>query len=487
MLYAALGDNICSSVLSLRTTGYLLKLITAIIFWLLTQTAVKNIKGKVSYLVLVLFLLIPSLGDIIICYNGITQFLLIVACGTLYRLFVDKETIYVILWAYLTGALLTLSVFSILPSAVLISFVVLILAIIRFWKDWKNLIACFLSASVGIVSGLLAVHLFVVDLGVVIGKMVEVSQTITTLDRGYDPMSFVVKTVLFLKDMALCLLTITGIYYICNRLKMRFAWPIASVLYVVLLLIYAYYQAKPNLTIAMLMAVLWYQPFLEKSKEQHVLNISFETIFKLFLIVFPLLASIGTNIYLGGKISYFLMPWALLVMMLIEDEKYVQFRREALIALSCLLLFGVYREYKTIDYSQAKVQEGCLAGMYLNPSQEEHFSKVDSILTQYDYKRGESVFFTTQLSTVTTLYFDGRIVGNYFQPMDFVACAKDSLLTPNFLFLCKFDEDIAGNALREMGWGWPDEFDKYYVGTPETLYTEYPTERWLYCRTSLRK
>lgn len=482
MLYSILGDDICSSVLTLRTTGYVLKLITAVVFWLLTQTVVNNIKGKVVYLLLVLFMLVPCIEDIIICYNGISQFLLIVACGTLYRLFTDKKIMYIVFEAFLTSLLLTLSVFSILPSAVLISFAVLVLVLIRFWKEWRNLLACMSAALIGVACGLLVMHLFVSDLSVVIDKMVETSQSITTVDRGYDPISFVVKTILFLRDMTLCLLFITGIYYICNRVKIRFAWPIASVLYVLFLFMYGYYQSKPKLTIAMLMAVLWYQPLLEKSAAQHIASISFESIFKLFLIFFPLLASIGTNVYLGGKMAYFLIPWALLYAMLVEDEKYVQFRTEALIVLSCMLLIAQYRSYRSIDYSQTKILDGSLTGMYMKPAQEEHFNKVDSILLQYNYKRGKSVFFTTQLSTMTTLYLDGKIVGNFFQPMDFVACAKENLLTPDFLFLCKFDEDIAGEALRNMNWGWPNEFDKYYIGTPETLDTGYSTRRWLYCR-----
>ena len=48
-----------------------------------------------------------------------------------------------------------------------------------------------------------------------------------------------------------------------------------------------------------------------------------------------------------------------------------------------------------------------------------------------------------------------------------------------------------GEELSKMPWGWPEEFDKYYVGTPEpedaswTTHPELET-RHLYCRKSLK-
>ena len=87
----------------------------------------------------------------------------------------------------------------------------------------------------------------------------------------------------------------------------------------------------------------------------------------------------------------------------------------------------------------------------------------------------------------TLCYFESVPCGLFFQPTDFVAHASNDLPVPDFLFLCEFDEMVALEKLKNMPWGWPDEFDKYYVGTPETIQIGYPTERWLYCRKCLKE
>lgn len=60
------------------------------------------------------------------------------------------------------------------------------------------------------------------------------------------------------------------------------------------------------------------------------------------------------------------------------------------------------------------------------------------------------------------------------------------MVSPDFLFLTQFDEKIAGETLKNMSWGWREEYDKYYVNTPEVTVVPYSTERWLYCRKSLK-
>ena len=83
---------------------------------------------------------------------------------------------------------------------------------------------------------------------------------------------------------------------------------------------------------------------------------------------------------------------------------------------------------------------------------------------------------------MTNCYLGARSYANYFQPMDFVANPSNGNGIPDFLFLCDFDEDIAGETLKTMNWGWPDDFDVFDVGTPEIVDTGYPTTRKLYCR-----
>ena len=91
--------------------------------------------------------------------------------------------------------------------------------------------------------------------------------------------------------------------------------------------------------------------------------------------------------------------------------------------------------------------------------------------------------FSTQLDFMTIVALSATTCGVYFQPMDFSKDAnKNKLNKPDFLFLTQFDLDIIGADLKSQNWGFPDEFDKYSIDTPETTLTSYPTTRTLYCR-----
>ena len=488
LIAAIFPISICSSVLYMRILGLCVTLSAALVFYLLTRNIATSIREKLAYFVVVFLLILPSAGGIMICYNETTQFFIIIACATLYRLCFDSNIYLKCIWAFLTGLLVSISFFSILPSAVIIGGCFVLLVIIRYCGNWKELSLYLLFGLIGISLALLIVHLFVANLSDIYMAMQATAQHVTTLQRGYDPISFVIKIVLFLRDFAFCCFIIIGIYSV-SKLISRKSKIVACLVYICSILLYSHYQIKPNVTTPMIMSLLWLIPLLEHKeiakKERNIIN--FNYLFTLFLVFFPLLASIGTNTYLGGKMSYFLVPWALLLWQLDYVKSKYLFRNCGLIAISILLFLSSYSLFQTIDYSQNRVPLGGFKGMYMNKTQEEHFTKVDSVVSLYGFKRNESVVFMTQLSTVTTAYIEGIPCGNYFQPMDFVAYANDSISIPDFIFLCKYDEDVAGETLRNMNWGWPEEFDKHEIGTPDAGDFGYSTERWLYCRTKLKK
>ena len=475
------GKEVCSSILLLRIVRLVLALLTGILFVLLTHTIAKNKRDKIQYTILSCLLLVPSMGGIILSYNGLAQFFQILACASLYRLLTDEKVGLNVFWAIITGFLITASIFIILPSAVLLGVCTILLVCVRYWREWKSMLMYLAGGLLGIIIALLFIHCFVADITEIIHSMQTTAQTVTTLNRGYDPITFATKILLFLRDWLLCICVLIGIVVISVKLQ-SYSKILAFVFYAVTILLYLKYQQKPMVTLPMAMIVLWIiscRKQVDRITKQTILND--KALFESFLLFFPLIASIGTNVYLGGKMTFFIMPWALGLWMM-GFNKDVELKKESLLVLSIVLLMGSWNQFKSIDYSYSRVQEGALKGMYLNPMQEEHFATVDSIVKTYGFKKGESVVFFTQLSSMTECYLGGAKCGNYFQPMDFVAHAKDSLPAPDFLFLCKYDEDIAGETLQQMDWGWPEEFDKYYVGSPDALYVGYPTERWLYCR-----
>lgn len=490
MVVSFLGERICFSMLSLRIADAVLSITSGLLFWLITfPKATRNSLSSIAYLVLVMFVLSP-IGGIMLSYNGISRFSLLLVCSASFRLFFDDEK-WRGLWAVLIGFALVMSFFSILPSSVMVGGAVCVLIVIRFWKQWQKMLKIFGMFTIGAVVGVLIIHFFVADLRNVYVSMMETAQTITKVNRGYDPISFLLKTILFFRDMSLCILTFLGIIVVSLFFKRNgYSW-LASLFFIVAFILYWKYQQKPGVSLGMKMSFLWLLPLFNKWFDKQLPPLkqlfSFDFVFNLFLCIFPVLAVMGTNLPLGVKVGWFVVPWALLAWRLGFDGENNLFRRDLLLAFSIMLLIVNIRQISLIDSTQRIVYEGPLKGMRLNPTQEKHFDEVEKILKNYHYQRGKSVVFSTQLSMATLCYFESVPCGLFFQPMDFVAHASDNLAVPDFLFLCEFDELMADEALNNMPWGWPEEFDKYYVGTPESKDPGYSTERWLYCRRSLKE
>jgi hypothetical protein len=488
ILVALLGERICFSMLSLRIADAVLSIASGLLFWMITSPKVA--KGRLSsmaYLVLILFVLSPICG-IILSYNGISRFMLLLVCAASFRLFYDDEKRHG-LWAVLIGFALIMAFFSILPSSIMVGGAVCVLFIIRFWKQWRKMLKLFGMLVLGAVAAFLIVHFFVADLKEVYMGMSETAKTITKVNRGYDPISFCVKILLFFRDISFFLLTSIGIFWVSFFLKRNgYSW-LASLFFITAILLYWHYQEKPKMSFGMQMSVIWLLPLFNKWCDKQLPSLrqlfSFDNAFNLFLCFFPVLAVIGTNLPLGVKIGWFILPWALLAWRLGFDGDNKLFRWELLLAISFVLFLGSFRQMARIDSTQAIVNQGPLKGMRLNSAQEKHFIEVGQILEDYHYQRGKSVVFSTQLSMATLCYFESVPCGLFFQPTDFIAHASDNLPVPDFLFLCEFDELMADEALKNMPWGWPEDYDKFYVGTPETKDPGYPTERWLYCRKSL--
>lgn len=490
MIVALFGERICTSMFSLRIANAVLSIVSGLLFWIITFPKVtRNRFSSIAYLVLVFFVLSPISG-IILSYNGISRFMLLLVCAASFRLFFDDDKKGG-LWALLIGFALSIAFFSILPSSIIVGGAVCVLLVLRYWKQWKKLLKIFGALALGIAVAFLIVHFFVADLKEVYARMSETARTITKVDRGYDPMSFCIKILLFFRDISFYLLTSIGIIVVSLFLKRNgYSW-LAFLFYIVAFLLYWRYQNKPKMSWGMQMSVLWLHPLIIKWFGKQLPSIrqlfSFDFVLNLFLCLFPVLAVMGTNLPLGSKIGWFIAPWALLAWRLGIEEENMFLRRELFFAFSIVLLIGYVRQAVLTDTSQTIVNQGPLKGMRLNSAQEKHFVEVGQILENYHYQRRKSVVFSTQLSMATLCYFESVPCGLFFQPMDFVAHASNELPVPDFLFLCEFDEMIASEELKSMPWGWPDEFDKYYVGTPETIQTGYPTERWLYCRKCLKE
>ena len=485
-----LGEDICNSLYLLRLSRIILTCLTSIFFYIITVTSISQLSHKkYEYLVLCIFFVSPSFEGIVLSYNGLAQFFLSISIALSFVVLQNKKFINLLL-SFLIGICIIFAIFTILPSAVLLLTSIIILYLIKYWSAKRHLLFLYVTFLLGLSSGLCLIHLYVCDLYRVYQEMLETANSITSLNRGYDPINFIIKALLFLRDSLFCIFVIVGIISLSNVLRKYKLYFISFIFVIVSLLMYIYYQEKPRVTYVMLLiSMIIITLNSVRFSEFNFSNLKkFDTIYNVFLLFSPIILSIGTNIYLGYKIAYFLLPWSLLLYRVGWNNLYVKYRLEICLFLLILALTRILSTYEIVNNDLYEVTKGPLYKMHLTQKQYEHYAECSKILAEYNFKEKESVIYGTQLSSMTICYLNAINCANYFQPMDFVAHSKfDSLKIPDFIFLCEYDKTISGEALDDMNWGWPDEFDEYYVGSPETIETGYPTERWLYCRKNLKK
>ena len=220
-----------------------------------------------------------------------------------------------------------------------------------------------------------------------------------------------------------------------------------------------------------------------------------KTWFYLFLFVFPFIAPLGTNTALGGRISCFLIAWLFIWFNTESKHSQVGYRRVlvAVCILFVLGLKGVYANYiirdDTFHFTRGNKH---FAEIAITEKQKSYFDNVYDILEEYNYQPKQSAVLTPVFDYCCLYAFDAVNSSNFYQVQNFSYFPKDKMIEPDFIFLRKWDSIVMAKDLEEMSWGWPKEFDKYYVGTPEpdnaswSINPELET-RNLYCRRSLKK
>ena len=487
IIAAFFGENICATILGMRRIGYVLTVFCSVLFSLIVFPLFgKNLKSFTQTLLLSLLFALLSIPGIALCQNGLAQFFFCIALAMSYRVLVnDGKWNY--LWCIGTGVCLMFGLFSIMPGALLLCLSLLVLLIIKYWSDKKTLLNYSLCTVLGLLLGLGIMHLFVADLSDVIIAMKKTATNVTTLNRGYDPISFATRIALFIRDWLMCGIVIVGCISLAELIKkFGYRW-LSSVFLTIVLLAYFYYQKNPCVTTPMFMSVMWIVYLFYSCKEKSDIKIDADFIINLFLVFSPVILSIGTNTYLGGKMSFFMLPWVLLLLRMGWYKNDVTYKKEVIIAVVAVLLIPNLNITKLMNNQQEKVLFGPVSGMHLTEQQSTHFSLCDSIMLEYDFEPKKSVVYANQLGMMTICYLDAVNCANYFQPMDFVANKhQEQLAVPNFIFLSDYDEEISRGTLVNSNWGWPEEFDVYDVGTPESSKIGYSTNRKLYCRKSLK-
>ena len=497
-----LGIHITSNLLYLRYARYFIHLLSVILFsvisgWYLYKKGILDtLEKKVLYPFIIFLLGYISLGGIVISYNILQEFFLIIIIGSF--LVATVTTIRKSFFLFvLIGFFFFFSILTILPSGLLVLACVLVLIGVKCYKEWKIGLICCLGLFVGILLSVFVFNYFILDVRIIYVGISDTAQSITTLNRGYDPFSFILKILLYLRDFYMAVCFMSGILLISLVLQKYTNRWVAIFVFLSSMLIISVYQKKPEIVLTSFLAfpmiVLLGLILKETSNINWKKLFSFKIMVVCFLFFLPLISSIGTNVYLGGKMGSFILPWGVLLMELMNNETIkMKYSREIRFIFWLFFLFIVFQPIQSIandikNYNHEKFyfdKEKPISQIQISKEQKTYFENVYAIMKGYHYQQND-VIFSTQLDLMTIVTLDGTPCGLFFQPMDFLAFRnKKSLKKPDFLFLNEFDLKLMSDTLQSLDWNFPDDYDQYFVGTPETMMTEYSTTRTLYCLKS---
>ena len=398
------------------------------------------------------------------------------------------------LYAVLCGISVGFSLFIIIPAALVLLTCITLLIVVAHWGDWRKMLLYIGSGVVGVLLTCLYMHIVVCPLDEILDAMLFTATYIGKSGYRYDVASFIVQYGLFARDCLFVLLAFVSSYWLSKHINIK--W-LGGVVYVVMILVYTHYQVKPLISPSMFMMSIPLIPFLFGNLSNFRWSDlkRAETWFYFFVFAYPFIASFGTNTALSSRIHCFVAAWLLLWFE--YEYKYTtnKYRRVtiAVVILFALPLINIIKAYNNRDDSYHFTRGNKhFAEIALTEKQVNYFNNVYDILEEYNYHPKQSAVLTAGYDYCCLYAFDAVNAANYHQVQNFHYFPKENMIEPDFIFLCKWDSIVMGEELSKMPWGWPNEFDKYYVGTPEpedatwTIHPELET-RYLYCRKSLKR
>ena len=398
------------------------------------------------------------------------------------------------IFAALCGICMGFSLFIIIPAALVLLACITLLIIISFWHEWRKMLLYIGSGVFCVLLTLLYMHIVVCPLGDILDAMLFTASYIGKSGYHYDGASFIVQYALFFRDCLFVILAFVGAYWLSKRIENKWFGGIA---YIAMILIYTHYQVKPQISHSMFAMSMPLIPFvfgnLQNFKWSDIKKA--HTWFYLFIFSFPFIACLGTNTALSGRIHCFISAWLFLWFEYEYKHPYEDYRcvYAAVILLFIIPLSSTYKAYKNRDDSHHFTRGNkYFAEIALTEKQANYFNDVYDILVEYNYQPKQSAILTACYDYCCLYAFDAVNAANYHQVQNFAYFPKEKMVEPDFIFLCKWDSIVMAKDLEAMPWGWPEEFDRYYVGTPEpdgaswVNHQELET-RHLYCRKSLKK
>lgn len=489
------GFELSSNLLFLRFANIVLQTLSVVfLYFAVYRNHIKTqhntrISYKLLQISLLLLLLYPTLGSLFFYYNPIQQILFNLIVGSI-LFYQSANDIRKNIFLFLCGLFSFLSFLVIPPSGIVVAF--LLIAFVFAANDFK-IKKTFISSIyyiLGIFISAVAYHVFINNLIHVYNDMQVVASSISKTNRGYDIFTFLIKYLVYFKDILLSIIPLVVVSLISvyvHRFNKLFSYIVFISLLILTVNFWPWNKAMYSTMIFFpaFVSIILYFFSSSKNKKNIFLMI--------FLFIFPFVALLGTNVYYGGKIVWFFITWGIIPLVFLSNDikfpLFEKYRTFYIFSISIIyMLIPLKSAFTTNTNEYYFKQYNNISEIKITKSQFEYFNRVDSILTIYNFLENRHYIFSTQLDHMTIFAFNAKPNSTYFQPMDFlVDNNSDKLKRPEFMFLTKFDLDIAEEKLRDTDWGFPDAYDKYYVGTPETYQTGYSTERWLYCLKDLKQ
>jgi hypothetical protein len=428
-------------------------------------------------------------------YVVMESFLLLGSLSAFLYYYFKRNTALSWLALLVVGVFCGLAFFVILPSTCLVFAGYLVLLVAINGKNRAECVKAVLLLGLGVCLALLYIHFFVADLGIVWIEMGHTAQYITKSGLGYTPLSFIMQVGKLFILWIQCALYVLGAYVLAGFVENRFRY-VGGLLYVVFILfalIYLHprYHYSPSSLLFSSVVIL---PFVRTSNNLVAGSQKKpEWFVTAFLVLFPVFASIGTNTSLYGRMGCFLCSWVFL--WLIKEECFKE-KAHWYISLGAILTLLLpisynnirnYHQHNTIYTTHFTHGTDNAAELWMSPEQKAYFERIHVLFDQYGYQPDKSVVFASYLDYCTIYVFDAKLSNGFHMKGFFPFKPKEDFLLPDFIIMS--EDDIDFFHLEDFSWGWPENYDKYFIGTPETVCQKFigyeGKKRWLYCRKNV--
>lgn len=420
-----------------------------------------------------------------LCYVSLMTFFIICSLTLFVLLFRAENRNLRFFYGLGTGFFTLLAIMTILPGGVLALSAYALMLIVYFRKDWMSLIVAYMGGIVGIILGLLFVHFIIADLGSIYAAMQVTAETMTKIGRGYDPFSFFVQLYIVLRDWGLTVVIVGSLYFAITKCQEKY--PQLSILCVLVwigaLLSYSYFWRKLHTTQTLICSIAILTPWFVQLKGQikrKQINWKQQT-FYLFLIIYPLIVSFGTNLHLGRRMGVYVFSWIYLYCIYIQpnpelDKSLSGFKKLLLVIslFACLInSFELYHPVKDkikgeYAYFQPKYHSP-ISDVKLTKQQVTYFYRVDSILEALHFQKDHSTILAFDEDRATCYALCCKCAILPYGPEDLVNNPIYQQHQPDFLLFADWEKDYFINPYSDIlsRWKLEEMYDTINVGSPQ--------------------